>query len=208
MNGVATYPVVSRSGASSEFARVWLEEPRGGIANEGSLPFYFIKNGEGFYVGAILDMHNDLHAAVKKEHRGSNHLYNALNEVIFPELFQNKRGTQRVTFENSKVAEYFVRRFGFKMTAPLAAEKDLSIYSAIPTIESRGLTPTEADVRAMELHIGRAKLYLKMVKERIEAAFGDCDELHLDELVYDKVGNLDDRIYAFMARRRSQGKKS
>jgi hypothetical protein len=189
-------------------AHVWLEEPRGGIANEGSQPFYCIKNVEGTYVGSVLDMYDDLHAVIKKEHRGRNHLYAALNDVVFPKLFQDGRETQRVTFENSKVAEYCVRRFGFRMTAPLSAEKDLSIFSAVPKIEFHGFVLTQDDVRAMELNINRAKLYIKMVKERVVTAYGNCDELRLDELVYDDIGNLGDRIHGFMERRRIRGTKN
>jgi hypothetical protein len=52
----------------------------------------------------------------------------------------------------------------------------------------------------------RAKLYLKMVKQRLETALGSCDELCLNELIYDDVGNLDGRIHAFIMRRQHSKK--
>jgi hypothetical protein len=184
-----------------DFARVWLNEPRGDIVNEGSDQYYFIKNAAGVYIAAVLDMQNDLHAVVKKEHRGRDDLYAAMNEVILPKLYQDGRATQKATFEEAKVAEYFVKRFGFRMTGPGTAEKDLSVYSGGPKIDLKGFALSYEDVRAMELNIRRATLYLKMARERLEMAYPDWDDGHVDRLIRETF-DLDDYLHARMEERR------
>jgi hypothetical protein len=184
-----------------DFARVWPKDPQGNIAGEGSDQFYFIKNAAGSYIGAVLDMGNDLHAVIKKEHRGQGDLSAAMNEVIFPKLFQDGRAIQAATFNEAKVAEYFVKRFGFKMTGAHAAEKDLSIYSNVPKIEQKGFPLSYEDVRAMELNIQRATLYLKMVKERLKTAYPDWDDALVDDLIHETF-HLDDYLHARMEERR------
>jgi hypothetical protein len=180
-----------------DFARVWPKDPQGNIAGEGSDQYYFIKNA----AGAVYDMGNDLHVVIKPEYRGQGDLHAAMNEVILPKLFQDGRAAQPVTFNEAKVAEYFVRRFGFKMTGPDTAEKDLCVYANAPKISLKGFALSYEDVRAMELNIQRATLYLKMVKERLKTAYPDWHDPLVDELIHETF-NLDDYLHARMEERR------
>ena len=66
--------------ASVEYAKVWLNEPKGVAGNEGSYEFFFIKNETGVYVAAVLDMYNDLHVFVKEAYRRKGYLTRSLSE--------------------------------------------------------------------------------------------------------------------------------
>ena len=122
-----------------DYARVWLDEPKGKTRIEGDYDFFFIKDkATGFYVAAVLDMQNDLHLFVKKAFLGKDYLPKAMKEVIFPYLYQKGRKVQCVTFENIRVANYCVRKLGFILTGDLSAEKDLSAFAKLPEIK---LTP-------------------------------------------------------------------
>jgi len=154
-------------------AKVWMEEPRGRTVGEGSYEFFFITNGSPLYVAAVLDMGNDLHVFVKEEHRGRGYLTKAMHEIVLPYLYQAGRTTQRVTFEERKVLDYCVRNWGFSQTAEFEAKKDLSNYSEAPKItrKYRGLSWEAAG--EIRRRTDRARLYLQMVREQLEMAYGE-----------------------------------
>lgn len=181
------------------FAKVWMEDPKGGIAGEGSYEFFFITNSSPLYVAAVLDMGNDLHVFVKEEHRGKGHLTKAMHEIILPWLFQSGRRKQRVTFQETDVLDYCVRNWGFSQTANLEAEKDLSVYSENPkiTLDHKGLS--WESVSGIREKTDRAKLYLQMVREQVELAYGDCSELYIDMIQQD-IESLSDEIEDLIAK--------
>jgi hypothetical protein len=61
---------------------------------------FFIRNESKEYVGAVLDMHIDLHWYIAEKHRGNMYLTTALQEAILPHIF-NKFGRekQEITIE-------------------------------------------------------------------------------------------------------------
>lgn len=109
-----------------EIAKVWdREQTLNNDCNTNlfSYRFFFIKNADNKYVGAVLDMYKDLHWYICEKERKKGHLTKSLRESILPYLFYDDRyprKSQRITigFEmgetnyiNSKrVAE----RLGFK----------------------------------------------------------------------------------------------
>lgn len=68
--------------------------------------FYFIKNEDEFYIGAVLimDKLDDLHAYVLKEHRKQGHLFKAMTIVILPHLFQCRERV-RITIDEDRLGE-------------------------------------------------------------------------------------------------------
>jgi len=86
-----------------EVSKVWPAQPKttdsiiGGLIT--SYRFFFIKNTLDDYVGAILDMNNDLHWYIKPIHRKKGHLTKALNESVLPFLFYEERERQRITIQ-------------------------------------------------------------------------------------------------------------
>jgi hypothetical protein len=62
-----------------------------------SLDFFFIKNNEGEFIGAINYMEDDLHWYIIPKYRKQGHLSKSLNETILPYIFKNKRKSQTIT---------------------------------------------------------------------------------------------------------------
>lgn len=130
--------VLSELSTSIDSARVRIKLPKS--ADEYWLPFYFIKDKAGVYVGAVHDMGNDissvstgsdLHVFVKTDHRRKGHLSQAMNEVILPHLYQSGRKKQRITFTEQKIGQYVERNWGFTIINDTVAEKDLSCYAKV-----------------------------------------------------------------------------
>lgn len=61
---------------------------------------FFIRNKSKEYVGAVLDMHIDLHWYIAEKHRGNKYLTTALQESILPHIFTKfEREKQEITIE-------------------------------------------------------------------------------------------------------------
>ena len=180
-----------------DVAKVWMEQPQGRAGNEGSDDYFFIKNGEGTYVAAVLDMNHDLHVFVKKTHRKQGHLSQAIRTVILPKLYQDGRKHQKITFEDPEIGAYCERRWGFRVISDTSAELDLSIFATCPSIAAEGYKLSREDFSEMKVKINKARLYLTMVKEQLQVAFGHCDGVYIDQLIYD-ISPLDDDILALI----------
>lgn len=108
-NGKASESIFTRQ--ISEYvdvAMVWSEQPKITdtiIGNFSSNRFFFIKNDLNEYVGAVLDMSNDLHWYIVPKHRKKGHLTNALKESILPYIFYDERETQRLTIDFEMIEE-------------------------------------------------------------------------------------------------------
>jgi hypothetical protein len=98
-----------------DLAKVWSEQPKKkSKVLEGSYSntFFFIKNSNNEYVGAVLDMQIDLHWYILPKHRKQGYLTYAMKESILPYIFEYCRDNQRISisrnaigsenFENSK----------------------------------------------------------------------------------------------------------
>lgn len=88
-----------------DFAKVWTKkmskiDKRSFIA--GPFNFYFIKNNEGIYVAAVLDMGSNLHWFVLPRFRKQGHLNKALRESILFHLFQD-RESQIITIDKNAI---------------------------------------------------------------------------------------------------------
>jgi|GEM_PF-401243 len=92
-----------RLNVSVDLARVWEKEPQLNDNTSISTPsyrFFFIRDENNKYVGAVLDMYKDLFWYVLKEERKKGYLTKALKEAIIPYLFYdefNERDEQRIT---------------------------------------------------------------------------------------------------------------
>lgn len=91
-----------------DVAKVWSEQPKMNddiIGNFDSYRFFFIKNELNEYVGAVLDMYQDLHWYVVPKSRKQGYLTIALKESILPYLFYEERESQRITIEKRAIGE-------------------------------------------------------------------------------------------------------
>ena len=87
---------------SVQLARVWENEPKINDDFGITIPsyrFFFIKAPSGKYIGAVLDMNQDLHYFVLEEERKKGALTKALREAIIPYLFYDGRTKQRITID-------------------------------------------------------------------------------------------------------------
>jgi len=92
---------------SVDSAKVWLKAPKKSdsiTSPDGPYSIYFIKNEEGVYVAAVLDMSNDLHWFVQRKYRKKGYLTGAMKQIILPHLFQD-RDSQRITIEESQIGQ-------------------------------------------------------------------------------------------------------
>lgn len=99
---------VRRIGPNVDVAKVWSEQPKITdtiIGNFHSYQFFFIKNGSNKYVGAVLDMYQDLHWYMMPSYRKKGYLTKSLQASILPYIFYNGREVQRITIEGGSIDE-------------------------------------------------------------------------------------------------------
>ncbi len=178
-----------------DFAKVWAEEPKGNMGNEGSYDFYFIKNENGVYVAAVLDMGNDLHVFVKNEHRKKGHLSLAMKNIIFPHIASTGRKKQIITFKAPSIGEYCVRNLGFSLVSEGSAEISLGCYHALEKMPHKGYKLSSSNYEEIHTKIGKARLYITMVKEQLEASLGksEIEGTNVD-FIEEALSDLDDEV--------------
>jgi hypothetical protein len=182
-----------------QFAKVWFQEPKGETAYESAHDFFFIKNQDGLYVAVVFDMKNDLHVYVKKPYRKHGHLSNAMNNLIFPWLYQNGRINQNITFRDSRVRKYFAKYWLFTVVnfESKSAEIDLSGFSSISEIIPKRVHLTFDDFKNVKIKINRARMYLEMIKEQLEAAYRNCGNTYIEDSIEELLW-LDDKVQDFI----------
>jgi hypothetical protein len=125
---------IKQIGENVEVAKIWLKEPNMSdniIGNFYPERFFFIKNKDGKYVGAVLDMFSDLHWFILKEHRKQGFLIKALSKVILPYLFY-ERDKQSLSININQIGEEnylnskaIALKLGFKSTDKFDSEFEL-----------------------------------------------------------------------------------
>jgi len=89
-----------------EYAIVWSSKPKPtdecDTIDYYPEKFYFIKNDNGIYVGAILIMSEDLHWYILPQYRKLGHLTNAMKSTILFHLFQEK-DEQKITIDKNSI---------------------------------------------------------------------------------------------------------
>lgn len=108
-NGKGSESIFTRQISKTvDVAKVWTEQPKmtdSIIGNFGSYRFFFIKNEINKYVGAVLDMYQDLHWYVIPKSRKQGYLTTALKESILPYLFYEERDSQRITIDKNAIGK-------------------------------------------------------------------------------------------------------
>ncbi|WP_020526855.1 hypothetical protein [Flexithrix dorotheae] len=108
-NGKACESIFTRQISKTvDVAKVWHEQPKMTddiIGNFNSYCFFFIKDESNKYVGAVLDMYQDLHWYIVPKSRKKGYLTIALQESILPYLFCNDRQSQIITISRNLIGE-------------------------------------------------------------------------------------------------------
>ncbi|RKD86391.1 GNAT family N-acetyltransferase [Mangrovibacterium diazotrophicum] len=135
-NGKAGESIFTRQISKTvDVAKVWSKQPKMTdkvTGNFGSYRFFFIRNETNEYVGAVLDMYDDLHWYIVPKKRKQGYLTTALKESILPYLFYDERETQRITIEKGAIGETnyinsksVAIKLGFKATNEAESEFEL-----------------------------------------------------------------------------------
>lgn len=91
-----------------DFAKVWDKQPNikdNVDTSIDSYNFFFLRNEQNKYVGAVQDGGNDLHWYVVPQSRKQGYLTRALKESILPYIFTRVRDSQRITIEKNSIGE-------------------------------------------------------------------------------------------------------
>ncbi len=103
--------------AQVDFAWVWEQEPTGRAANEGGLRFYFVREANGHYVGAVEDLGGDIHAVVHEAFRRRGIMTAAMRDVVLPHIFSGEK-TEQHTRICSPEGRALATKLGFRPTGP------------------------------------------------------------------------------------------
>jgi hypothetical protein len=165
-----------------DFAKVWKEKPNPLdkiFYPDGPYKFYFIKNLEGLYVGAVLDMWSDLHSFVDSKHRGQGYLTKAMKETILFHLFQD-REEQRVTIdenqigeENFKASEKVTLSLGFVKTDGIDYVLVNSKYQTENYIYGENTPITEERMTELKRQINYLSRSLWLIHSEVEMKLGE-----------------------------------
>lgn len=172
-----------------EVSKVWSEQPKitDSIAeNLASYRFFFIKNTLGVYVGAILDMHSDLHWYIVPKQRKNGHLTKALKESVLPHIFYDDREVQRITIQEGIGKENYTNsrnvaiKIGFKSTNEDETEFELNKSdfnweneNLVEQVKSIG----NERIELLRKRVNYASKILLKVSDELQIAYDDDKEL-------------------------------
>ena len=170
-----------------DFSKVWAEKPKpkDDINYYGPHKLYFIKNQEGKYVAVVLDMTQNLHWLVLKQHRGNGHLTNAMKTTILPHLFQD-REEQRITIDvshtglvNFKASEKVAINLGFKGDINESSKKEYFLtnenYNSTSYIYGQNTGISEERINELTRSINYLSRSLWQIQSEVEMKLGDYD---------------------------------
>lgn len=169
-------------------ARIWLRVPR--PDDSSALPphyrAYLIRDSAQHYVGIVVDHGEDLHWLVQPDAQGQGHLRRALQDVILPDLLQD-RTEQRITISHNfgpeafEASERVALRAGFKPLAP-AEEHDehVSIFRYLPPqgkvlarFSGRNSPIAEQRLRQIRQQLAYHAACLQMLSAEVSTQLGD-----------------------------------
>jgi hypothetical protein len=165
-------------GNNVELAHVWVNEP----FSDSHVPYtYFLIKEEVKYIGAVLDMTQDLHWVILPKHRKNGHLSKALKHIILPYLFEEtSRSVQKISIKKNEIGEQNYQNslkvalsVGFKQ---IDNENLVVDYNSVNEedyqldFQYKGLTDDELEAINKELKTISKRLH--QINTKIEFAFG------------------------------------
>lgn len=170
---------ISQLGPNVDFGKVWVKSVNSTIS-EWDAPYnvYFIKNEEGFYIGCVLDMVNDLHWYIKVKYRKKGYLTKAMKDFILPHL-SNDRDVQTISIDkeigekNFEDSKSVACSLGFKESKNGKYILDLAVFSreGIVFTTPSGVLKDRKD--EIVHHINFLALSLKKIQSEIQMGLGD-----------------------------------
>lgn len=183
-------------GKNVELAHIWYKEG----FSDSHIPYtYFLIKDNYKYIGAVLDMTNDLHWVIHPKHRKKGHLSKALKQVILPYILEEmSRIEQKISIKRYEIGEINYQNslkvalnVGFKQIDEVNLVLD---YNALDEEEYRldykykGLTKDELDKQISELQ--SIIKSLNKINSTIEFAFGKQIEEYSKPSLNEIVNNV------------------
>ena len=179
-------------------AKVWKNKPK---ANDNRLehlkPFtiFFINNNDGFCIGAVLDMGQDLHWLIIKKHRGQGYLTRSMRELILPYLrFKMDREEQQITISKNAIGTLNYNKskkvalsLGFSPTKDEENQFSINLLDQdfnTNSIEELNLTFEAEHLKSLQNKFMFHFKNLEMISNELQMNFGNDMELseYLDEI--------------------------
>ncbi|WP_439152267.1 hypothetical protein [Winogradskyella sp.] len=196
-------------GKDVDFAKVWESQK-----TKDTLPFrfFFIKK-KSKYIGAVLDMCNDLHWYISPKYRGKGYLTKALNNTILPFVFEVlEREEQSISITKSQIglknynsSSKVALSVGFKKTDDnkyVLYEEDFKAAFDTTNVLHKGLNNLEIEKLSQKLNTIAKQI--NQIDAQLESAFGyDVDYYSNTSLrkLSDKIASykfiLDDIVQDF-----------
>lgn len=134
--------------------------------------FYLIKgdNTKDKYVGIIFDMVSDLHILIDEKYRGQKYLQKTLVPTILPFIaYYKERNLQKLSFENSSIKEYFIKKFGFINSDDDSNNVYMSLEDMVHKKENEISIPIRQENEEELINeLDSAILTLRMIERKIE----------------------------------------
>jgi hypothetical protein len=174
-----------------DYAHVWQNHlhPLSKVRKlDGPHAFYFIKNAQQEYVGAVSMMGSDLHWVILSKFRKQGHLTCALQQVILPHIFQDNRDEQRITIDqnmigakNYKASIKVARSIGFVETSFFDGKSELKIlrtqFKDAPYIDGHYSNISQ---ERLEILVESAREHIKAllkIESELEMRIGFSDDV-------------------------------
>ena len=183
-------------GKNVELAHIW---DNGGSSNSHIPNTYFLIKENNKYVGAVLDMFNDLHWVILPKHRKNGHLSLALTQVILPHILEEMpRVEQKITIKHSELGKINYQnslrvalRVGFKQ---IDEENLVFEYNSLNEedyqleYQYKGLTEEAFSKTVNELQLLAKKI--NITGSKIQLGYGKEIEEYTNLAINERVDNI------------------
>lgn len=177
-----------------DYAKVWSKRPTPtstiAWSDDDPFQFYFIKNADGVYVGAVFDMRNDLHWYVLPKFRKQGHLIRNLKSVIIPHILQRREDLvitidiKQIGVRNFQASEKVALAVGFVKTENEKGEityiLSKTLYENIDYVSGMNATISQERILELKKLIYFASRTVLLVQNEVEQSLGNLD--YADEL--------------------------
>jgi GNAT superfamily N-acetyltransferase len=161
--------------------RAWPLAPAGD-PRAGGYDFWFVFDGSGTCVTAILDMGDDLHAYTSPAYRRRGFAARALRDVVLPSLRANGKLLQRATYKSAAGAALF-ESLGGRTTGPDQGEIDLVPFArSVAPADPAEISVERRDDMAVRLRCAAQLLRIVADEYRIAGASDSVGPDALDAL--------------------------
>jgi hypothetical protein len=206
-----TFIAAHSIGKNVEYGLVWKDTNFNRSGDVSPYKFYFIKNGKGKCIGAVLDMNMDLHWYIDPVARKKGFLTNSLTQVILPHLSRIRK-EQIITInrddigeENFEASLRTAKSAGFRLVGEIASKiecsQKLAKYRKVMIKESHtGITYEEMVKQKNKMNVVIGNLW--QIKAEVEMKLGPSKltrelDRYIDKLTIYRGLSLDDAVYDY-----------